>query len=70
MKVIEKIKEEIKSIDNAVEMAGFLDGIRVSAALYCKKEYPDEVIIENGELKDISIYGMIRYIESDILDEI
>ena len=50
MKKIDKIKTEIKNINDPAEMAGYLDGIRVAASLYCKDNYPDEVIIENGQL--------------------
>ena len=63
-----KIKEDIKKIDNPIELAGYLDGIRVAAALYCKENYPDEVIFENGKLEDISVYGMKDYLESEITE--
>ena len=63
-----KIKEDIKKIDNPIELAGYLDGIRVAAALYCKENYPDEVIFENGKLEDISVYGMKDYLESEVIE--
>ena len=65
MKKIDKIKTEIKDINDPTEMAGYLDGIRVAASLYCKDNYPDEVIIENGQLKELTIYGMINYLQSE-----
>lgn len=65
MKEIDKIKKEIKNINDPTEMAGYLDGIRVAASLYCRDNYPDEVIIENGQLKELTIYGMINYLQSE-----
>lgn len=63
MTEMDKIKIEIENIAHPAEMAGCLDGIRVAAMLYCKDNYPDEVIIENGRIKDITIYGMIEYLQ-------
>lgn len=37
MKEIDKIKKEIKDINDPTEMAGYLDGIRVAASLYCNR---------------------------------
>lgn len=65
MTEMDKIKIEIKNIIHPAEMAGCLDGIRVAAMLYCKDNYPDEVIIENGRIKDITICGMIEFLESE-----
>lgn len=66
MTCFDKIKEDIKNIDNPMELAGYLDGIRTAAALYCKE--PDEVIFKNGKLEDISIYGMKDYLEREVID--
>lgn len=43
MNQIEKIKQDISNISSAFEMAGYLDGIRVCAIIFCKANYPDEV---------------------------
>ena len=68
MTQLEDIKIRVQSISDPLEMAGFIDGIRVAAALYCKERYPDEVIFENGEMTDISIYGICQYLNSDLKD--
>lgn len=65
MTEMDKIKIEIENITHPAEMAGCLDGIRVAAMLYCKENYPDEVIFENGRIKDITICGMIEFLESE-----
>ena len=40
MTQLERIKREISEITNPIEMAGYLDGIRVSASLYCRSHEP------------------------------
>lgn len=65
MKEMDKIKTEIKDINDPAEMAGYLDEIRVAASLYCMDNCPDEVVIENGQLKELTIYGMINYLQSE-----
>ena len=40
---------------------------RISVAtVYCRENYPDEVIRENGQIKDVTICGICRYIESKV----
>ncbi|MGG6555533.1 UNVERIFIED_CONTAM: hypothetical protein MUK63_06585 [Blautia caecimuris] len=65
MKEMDKIKTEIKDINDPAEMAGYLDEIRVAASLYCMDNCPDEVVIENGQLKDLTICGMINFLKSE-----
>lgn len=65
MKQIDKIKKDISEISESLELAGYLDGITAAAAIYCKKEYPDEVIFKNGKLQEITIYGMSHYLDSE-----
>ena len=66
MKQIDMIKSQIQDVDDPMELAGFLDGIKTAAAIYCQKYYPDEVIFENGRLVEITIYGMSHYLDSSI----
>ena len=66
MKQIDKIKRDIAEITEPLELAGYLDGITAAAAIYCKKEYPDEVIFENGKLQEITIYGMNHYLSKEL----
>lgn len=66
MKVVEKIKNDIQEISEPFEMAGYLDMIKMSAALYCKQNCPDEVIFENGLLKDITISGIVDFLNSEV----
>lgn len=65
MKKIEKFKKIVNNINDSSELAGFLDGFRIASLLFCKENYPDEVIFENGRIKDITICGMIEFLESE-----
>ena len=69
MRQIEKIKSDLQAISEPLEMAGYLDGIQVSAGLYCLENYPDEVIFENGKVEAITVYGMCHYLESEVLEK-
>lgn len=64
MTQLEKLKKDISKITNPMEMAGYISGILIAAGSYCNENYPDEVIIENGKLEDITIYGICHYLES------
>lgn len=65
MKQFDKIKLEVGNCQSSVELAGFLEGIRVAASVYCKHNCPNEVVIsKGGKLEDISIYGIVEFLES------
>ena len=66
MKQIDKIKRDIAEITEPLELAGYLDGITMAAAIYCKKEYPDEVILKDGKLKEVTVYGMSHYLSKEL----
>lgn len=66
MNQLEKIKHEIIKISDPTEMAGFLDGLRFAAQIYCKENYPDEVICDKGQLMDVTVQGMGYYLESEV----
>lgn len=66
MKQIEKFKTIVNNISDSSELAGFLDGFRIAASLFYKENCPDEVVFENGRIKDITIYGMIEFLESEV----
>lgn len=64
MKQYEKIQKEIVEIKDAMEMAGYLDGINAAALIHCTRNYPDEVCVtESGS--ETSIYGMKYFLESE-----
>jgi hypothetical protein len=66
VKQFDKIKLEVGNCQSSMELAGFLEGIRVAASVYCKHNCPNEVMISNGgKLEDISIYGMVEFLESE-----
>lgn len=65
MTEFERFKKAVAEISDPAELVGSIDATRTLAMLYCRKNFPDEVTIENGELKNISIMGMIDYFESD-----
>jgi len=65
MKQYEKIQKEISECNSAMEMAGYLDGVNVSAVIFCKQNYPDEVITESGK-SEISVYGMKCFLENEV----
>lgn len=62
---MDRIKREIAVITDPIEMAMYLDGIREEASIYCEFYYPRQVKIEKGELKDVSVKGICRYLESE-----
>lgn len=66
MKQYEKIKNDIASCDSALEMVGYLEGIRVAAIVYCSKVYPNEISKSNNGGTEITIYGMQCYLESEV----
>ena len=66
MKQIEKVKQLISKAESSIELAGYLDGIKAAAAIYCKNYAPDEVVEENGKVLDITICGMCYYLESEV----
>lgn len=65
MKKIEKFKTIVNNINDSSELVGFLDGFRIAASLFCKENCPDEVIFENGRIKDITICGTMEFLESE-----
>lgn len=64
MRKFEEIKENIKEINDPVEMAGFLDGIQGAAAIWCRENCPEEVIVKNGKVIEITICGMAHFLNS------
>lgn len=66
MKQIDKIKRDIAEITEPFELAGYLDSITIAAAIYCKKEYPDEMIFKDGKLQEVTVYGMSYYLENGV----
>lgn len=66
MKQIDKVKKDIAEITETFELAGYLDGITTAAAIYCKKEYPDEVLFQDGRLKEVTVCGISHYLESEV----
>ena len=66
MKQYEKIQEDIVEFKNAMEMAGYLDGINVAAVIYCTQNYPDEVCLTESGKSEVSIYGMTHFLESEV----
>lgn len=66
MKQIEKVKQLISKAESSIELAGYLDGIKAAAAIYCREHAPDELIEENGKVLDVTICGMCYYLESEV----
>ena len=66
MTELERFKKAVAEISDPAELVGAIDATRTLAMLYCNENFPDEVTVENGELKGISILGMISYFESDV----
>lgn len=64
MKQYEKIKQDIAECTSAGELCGYLEGIRIAAFLYCKQNFPDEIILEEKH-NSVSLYGMERFLECD-----
>lgn len=63
--VVDNYSKNNAEIIEPFELAGYLDGIATAAAIYCKKEYPDEVIFKDGKLKEVTVYGMSCYLSKE-----
>lgn len=66
MKQYEKIQNEIIEFKDSMEMAGYLNGINAAAVIYCTRNYPDEVCVTESGESEISIYGMMYFLESEV----
>lgn len=64
MKQFDKIKKDIASFNNELELAGYLEGLNVASLLWCKKFCPNEVINKN----EISITGMTSFLEHNLTE--
>lgn len=68
MRQFEQIKIYINECKTEMGMAGFLDGIKATATVYCLNKCPDEVSINSsGKVEDISICGMVEYLKSEVM---
>lgn len=61
-----ELKKNIIETGTPEDLTNVLLVARNRAALYCMKTCPDEVFFEDGKLKDMSICGMISYLESEV----
>ena len=59
----QQIKESIKDIDSAAEMAGALDGIHAAAVIYCMQHCKEELHKTIAGTK-VTICGMINYLQA------
>lgn len=67
MTQLEKIKKDISEITQSVEFAGYLDGIKTAAILYCMENYPHEVSYDgHNQVKDVSVNGMCCFLENNV----
>lgn len=66
MKQFEKIQKEIVGFEDAMEIAGYLNGINAAAIVYCSHNYPNEVCIYKSGESEITIYGMAHFLESEV----
>lgn len=67
MKQFDKIRQEVGQCQSSMELAGYLEGIRVAASVFCKQHCLSEVMIsQGGMLDDISIYGIVEFLESEV----
>ena len=67
MTQLEKIKKDISEITQTVEFAGYLDGIKTAAILYCMTNYPQEVSYDdNNQIRDVSVNGMCCFLENNV----
>lgn len=67
MTQMEKIKREIIAIDDPAELAGYLDGIKMRASIWCTQNCPEEVCRDesNGRIEDIAACGMSEFLKSE-----
>ena len=60
---LQQVKEDIKSVDSAAEMAGVLAGINASAVVWCAQHCKEETYQTEGGTK-ITICGMINFLDA------
>lgn len=60
---LQQLKEDIKNVDSAAEMAGILAGINASAVIWCAQHCKEEIYQTNGGTK-ITICGMINFLDA------
>lgn len=68
MRELDKIKKEIANISSSMEMAGYLDGIKACAVMYCRENCPDEIVDIAGEPTRVTISGMSAYLDSELTE--
>lgn len=60
---LQQIKESLKDIDSAAEMADALDGIHAAAVVYCMQHCKEE-LYKTIAGTEVTICGMINYLQA------
>ena len=68
MKQYEKAKKEISECDSAMEIVGYLEGLKSAAVVYCSITCPDEIWNNKGGGAEISLYGLECFFEHEVND--
>lgn len=66
MKQFEHIQKEIQSMDSGMSMAGFIHGIEAAAIVWCKKNAPDNIYINESGEAELAVYGLAEYLDSEV----
>lgn len=66
MKQFERIQNEIQGFTTAMEVAGYLEGVRTATLVWCKENAPEEVYEKEIGKLEVSIYGKKAYLESEV----
>ena len=67
MKQYERSKRILlEEVTNAVEMATYMEALRLAAVVYCEQEYPDEVIYNDKTDRDITHSGWVNFLNREV----
>lgn len=66
MNQFEKAKQKIAECSSAMEMIGCLNRLETTAIIYCKKNCPEYLYIDDTGMCEVSIYGMEKFLNSEV----
>lgn len=57
----------LKEVNNALEMASYIESLQCAAIIYCEKECPEEIIYNSDTDKSVTHQGLARFFNRDIM---
>lgn len=67
MKQYERSKRILlEEVTNAVEMATYIEALRLAAVVYCEHECPEEVLYNDKTDRDITHSGWVKFLNREV----